>query len=197
MEPLPVPEEVRQWLKDQIAIVVRRDRQRKQKARKRAAEKAVKAEKAAKRAKCEAKCEASPTESSPHADTKLSKDETIAHLQAMAWKYFAAYDVACKELAEQRKSAAALQDSAKWSNDSAKWWMKTQADKDETIAHLERCVFNARYGSELNEHGDTGNRRGGGRKRNWRKWFNQQPDDKLEEFGRHIKHAWCISNEYM
>ena len=50
MEPLPVPEEVRQWLKDQIAIVVRRDRQRKQKARKRAAEKA---EKAAKRAKCE------------------------------------------------------------------------------------------------------------------------------------------------
>ena len=58
------------------------------------------------------------------------------------------------------------------------------ADKDERLEHLERCVFNARYGSELNEYGDTGNRRGGGRKRNWRKWFNQQPDDVLEEFGK-------------
>ena len=45
MEAVPVPAEVRKCLGDQIAILVRRDRQMKQKRKRRAAEKAVKEEK--------------------------------------------------------------------------------------------------------------------------------------------------------
>ena len=204
MELQAVPQEVRECLRDQIAIVVRRDRQRKQKKRKRAAEKAAKTEK-------RAKCEAPPVEELDPVDPV----EAIGELGRTIKLLKKLHEESVKKRLKSVQTAWKLLHEKERAEDSANWWKeraehahrswkfeveysrKSRASQDETIKHLERCLINARYGSELNEHGDTGNRRGGGRKRNWRKWFNQQPDDVLEEFGRHIKHAWCIPNEYM
>ena len=60
-------------------------------------------------------------------------------------------------------------------------------DNDDLTAKISQI----RHG-HLNEYGDTGKRKGGGRKRDWRKWFDQQTDEELLRLGLHLKQSYGI-----
>ena len=195
MHEVPVHPEVRRCLRDLTAVIVRRDRQKKQKRRKRAATKAVKAVTTE---------EPLPEEPLPlaalqRAATKAAK-EKIARRDRMIELLEKDLRLTAECHREQVRALMAehkvrLADKEKLCVRLADMVPPLRAAcevKDERIAQLERELSCARYGSALNEYGDTGKRKGGGRQRDWRKWFAQQTDELLRDFGRHLKHVFSI-----
>ena len=195
MHEVPVHPEVRRCLRDLTAVIVRRDRQKKQKRRKRAATKAVKAVTTE---------EPLPEEPLPLAALQLIEPkEKIARRDRMIELLEKDLRLTAECHREQVRALMAEHKAPRMAHEMKEKLCVRLADmvpplraacevKDERIAQLERELSCARYGSALNEYGDTGKRKGGGRQRDWRKWFAQQTDELLRDFGRHLKHVFSI-----